>query len=115
MSTYTIAIIGPKDIISGFKALGVTPFNAEDGETALSILKKMKKDVENTDSTENKFATVIIIESIVQQIPIDEMDKISKGALPAVVAIPGLEGSHGAGVEKLRRLAERAIGSDILS
>jgi vacuolar-type H+-ATPase subunit F/Vma7 len=49
-----------------------------------------------------------------QDIPQDEMDKVSSGALPAIVALPGIEGSHGAGVAKLKRLAERAIGSDIL-
>lgn len=110
---YNVAIIGPKDIISGFKALGVIPFDAQDGDTALTILKKMKKDVEE-GSSETMFATVIIIESIANLIPVDEMDKITTGALPAIIALPGLEGSHGAGVAKLKRLAERAIGSDIL-
>jgi vacuolar-type H+-ATPase subunit F/Vma7 len=110
---YNVAIIGPKDIISGFKALGVIPFGAENGEEALDFLKQMKKDIdENTGG--QKFATVIMIESIAEDIPQDEMDKITAGALPAIVALPGLEGSHGAGVAKLKRLAERAIGSDIL-
>jgi vacuolar-type H+-ATPase subunit F/Vma7 len=111
---YKIAIIGPKDIISGFKALGVIPFDAEGGERALEILKEMKKDIDEGGDDVQKFATVIIIESIAQEISADEMDKITKGALPAIVALPGLEGSHGAGVAKLKRLAERAIGSDVL-
>ena len=114
MSTYNVAIIGPKDIISGFKALGVTPFDAKNGEIALEILKKIKNDIEE-GAEQDKYATVMIIESLVEQIPVEEMDKITKGALPAIVALPGLEGSHGAGIAKLKRLAERAIGSDILS
>lgn len=110
---YNVAIIGPKDIISGFKALGVTPFTANDGDEALAILKNIKKDIDE-GTADKRFATVIIIESIAQHIPVEEMDKITNGALPAIVALPGLEGSQGAGVAKLKRLAERAIGSDIL-
>jgi len=113
-ASYNIAIIGPKAIISGFKALGVTPFNAEEGVQALEILKKIKKDLDENTPDAQKFAVVIIIESIARDIPEGDMDKISDGALPAIVELPGLEKSHGAGVAKLKRLAEKAIGSDIL-
>ena len=110
---YKTAIIGPSNVISGFKALGVIPFNAEDGETAVEILKKIKKDLQA--ETEARFAVVIIIESLANKIPKDEFEKISRGALPAIVVLPGLEGSTGAGVAKLKQLAERAVGSDILN
>ena len=114
MTTYSVAIIGPKAIISGFRALGVIPFNAERGEQALEILKQIKKDIKENISDAQKFAVVIMIESIAKDIPEEEMEKILKGALPAIVELPGLEKSHGAGVAKLKRLAEKAIGSNIL-
>ena len=113
-TTHSVAIIGPGAIISGFRALGVTPFNVEEGEQALEILRQIKKDIEENTPDTQKFAVVIIIESIAKDIPKEDMDKISKGALPAIVELPGLERSHGAGVAKLKRLAEKAIGSDIL-
>ncbi len=109
---YKTAIIGPSNVISGFKALGVIPFDAEDGETALDVLKKIKKGTQN--ETDVKFAVVLIIENIANKIPADEFEKVSRGALPAILTLPGLEGSTGAGVEKLKSLAERAVGSDIL-
>ena len=111
---YKVAIIGPKDIISGFKALGVVPFDAKTGEEALLILKKMKKDIEENKTDEELFATVLIIESVMEEIHPDDKERLSHGALPAILALPGLEGSKGAGVAKLKSLAERAIGSDIL-
>lgn len=114
MTAYNIAIIGPKSVISGFKALDVTPFDAEDGDTALELLRTIKKDVETPGSPAKKFATVILIESIAQKISREDMEKVSRGALPAIVVLPGLEGSHGAGVAKLKALAEKAVGSDIL-
>lgn len=112
---YKTAIIGPKNVISGFKALGVVPFNAKNGEDALEILKNIKKEISKTSETSNKFAVVIVIESIANQIPSDEFEKVSRGVLPAILTLPGLEGSTGAGVAKLKSLAERAVGSDILS
>ena len=111
--SYTVAIIGPKAVISGFRALGVIPFDAEDSQTALDILKKIKRDLNDPNASE-KIATVIMIESIAHDIPSDELEKISRGALPALVLLPGLGGSHGVGVAKLKALAEKAIGSDIL-
>ncbi|MCK5096159.1 MAG: hypothetical protein KAR24_02265 [Candidatus Pacebacteria bacterium] len=113
-ASYNIAIIGPKTIISGFKALGVISFDAGNAEQALEILRKIKKDIDENTLDTKKFAVVIIIESIARDIPKEEMNKISDGALPAIVELPGLEKSHGAGVAKLKRLAEKAIGSDIL-
>jgi V/A-type H+-transporting ATPase subunit F len=114
MTTYNIAIIGPKDIILGYKALGVTPFVANEGTEAFAHLQKIKHDVEKGDKEESRFAVVIIIESIAKQIPVENMDKISQGALPAIVVLPGIEGSTGEGTAKLKRLAEKAVGSDIL-
>jgi len=111
---YKIAIIGPEKVVSGFRALDVKPFFVETGDEALGTLKTIKKDLSDGDETENKFAVVLIIENILQEIDPDELEKISQGALPAVVALPGTEGSTGAGVAKLKALAERAIGSDIL-
>lgn len=114
MSTYNTAIIGPKTVISGFKALGVTPFDAENGEEAALILTRIKSDLETSGDDATKYATVILIESIARDIAQDDMEKISRGALPAIVILPGLEKSQGSGVMKLKKLAEKAIGSDIL-
>jgi V/A-type H+-transporting ATPase subunit F len=115
MSKHNIAIIGPKPVISGFKALGVTPFNANSGEEALTVLQNIKKNlVDGASDSSQTFATVILIESIAHDIAHEDMEKVSRGALPAIVVLPGLEGSHGAGVAKLKSLAEKAIGSDIL-
>jgi len=111
---YKTAIIGPKDIISGFKALGVVPFDVKDGGEALEIIKSIKSKVIDGNGKEDKFAVIILIESIANRISEDEFAKVYGGALPAIVVLPGIEGSTGAGIKKLRSLAERAVGSDIL-
>lgn len=110
---YKIAIIGPQNVISGFKALGVTTFDAQDGEVALELLRKIKKDIAGEEGAE-KYAVVLVIESVMDQIPPEELEKLTHGALPAILSLPGIEGTQGAGVAKLKNLAEKAIGSDIL-
>lgn len=111
---YKVAIIGPKNVVSGFKALGVTSLEAQDSTETLVILKKIKKDIEEQTPDTDKFASVLVIESLLQGIPEEDMARISSGALPAIVALPGIEGSQGAGIAKLKKLTQRAIGSDIL-
>jgi hypothetical protein len=43
-----------------------------------------------------------------------EYAKVVEGVLPAVVLLPGPEGSSGFAIERLRRLAEQAVGSAII-
>lgn len=110
MSSYRIAIIGPKDVVSGFRALGVTVFPATDGEELLGALRNARRSTEQ----DQQYAVVLVIESLVRDVPEDVWAKATEGVLPAVTVLPGLEGSRGEGVRALKRLAERAIGSDIL-
>lgn len=112
---YNIAIIGPKEITFGFKTLGVIPLEAKNSDEVLAVLKKIKKDIDENRVDVQKFAMVMVIENLLETVPNDEIAKITSGALPAVLALPGLEGSCGAGVSKLKQLAEKAIGSNILA
>jgi len=110
---YKIAIIGPSDIVSGFKALGVDIFDAHTAEEALHQLKTIKKNTLDTQS-DNKYAIVCIIEDLMVSVNQTEYAKIVEGPLPAVVILPGPEGSKGFALQRLRRLAERAVGSSII-
>jgi len=115
MSTYRTAIIGPTDVISGFRALGVDAYPATTGTAMLETLLRLKRaSTEDVVASEDKYAVVIVIESLVAEVPSEEWEKMAGGVLPAVVVLPGVEGTSGQGVRSLRRLAERAVGSDIL-
>lgn len=112
-SEYKIAIVGPSDTVSGFKALGVDSFQAQTAEEALEQLKVIKKQtLDPTSST--KYAVVCIIEDLVTLVDQAEYAKVVEGPLPAVVLLPGPEGSSGFAIERLRRLAEKAVGSAII-
>jgi V/A-type H+-transporting ATPase subunit F len=110
---YKIAIVGPLDTVSGFKALGVDSFQAATADEALEQLRTIKQMTLDPDST-TKYAIVCIIEDLVTLVDQAEYAKVVEGALPAVVLLPGPEGSSGFAIERLRRLAEKAVGSSII-
>lgn len=110
---YKIAIVGPTDTVSGFKALGVEAFAATNAEEALAQLKKIKQQTTDPQSTE-KYAVVCIIEDLIVSVDQSEYAKVVEGPLPAVVILPGLSGSQGFAINRLRGLAEKAVGSAII-
>jgi V/A-type H+-transporting ATPase subunit F len=110
---YKIAIIGPLDTVSGFKALGADSFPAHTAAEALAQLKQIKDETRNPDSA-NNYAVVCVIEDLVAEVDQAEYAKVVDGPLPAVVLLPGLEGSSGFALARLRALAEKAVGSSII-
>lgn len=110
---YKIAIIGPADVVSGFRALGVEVLNATDTATAIEQLRSVKQRTATPDSNE-KYAVVCVIEDLLTGVDQAEYAKIVSGPLPAVVLLPGTAGSQGYALDRLRSLAERAIGSAII-
>lgn len=101
---YKIAIIGNHEEILGFKALGLFPIAVNSTEDAK---KKFDEIVNNND-----FAIVFVTEN--WALKIQDVLLEHRGALPAVVTIPNYAGSKGMGEQKLRKIVEQAVGSDIL-
>ncbi len=110
---YNIAIVGPSDTVSGFKALGVEAFPAVNAEEVLEQLRAIKQQTTDPESTK-KYAIVCVIEDLVATVDQAEYAKVVEGPLPAVVLLPGPEGSQGFAINRLRGLAEKAVGSAII-
>ena len=93
--------------------MGVVTFDARNGEGALSQLRSIR--THNEDSSQSDaFAVVCIIETLLTEVDQAEYRKLTSGALPAVVSLPGPEGATGFSIERLRSLAEQAVGSAII-
>ncbi len=112
-SQYKIAIIGPSDVVSGFRVLGVESFVAHNSEEVLGQLKKIKQ-LANSGEAKSIYAVVCIIEDLMIGIDEKEYAKAVNGPLPAVVILPSAKGSQGLAEARLRKLAERAIGAAII-
>lgn len=99
-----IAVIGGRDSVLGFRALGLETCIAETGEQARAALRRMAKE---------DYAIVYITEHLAAQIPA-ELARRREDTSPAVILIPGREGSLGIGMAGVRTAAEKAVGADIL-
>lgn len=110
---YKIAIIGPTDTVSGFKALGVETLEATTGVEVLAHLREVKRLAADPDSA-TKYAVVCVIEDLMADIDQAEYAKAVAGPLPAVVLLPGATGSQGFAIGRLRQLAEQAVGASII-
>ncbi len=107
---YEIAIIGPREQVLGFSAVGVRAFFADDFETARDHLFVLKKAIEKG---EEAIGILLVQEDFLAELSSEEYEKLSAGALPAIIPLPGISGGMGFGHEKIRRIVEKAVGSDI--
>lgn len=101
---YKIAVIGGRETVIGFKALGLDVFPAADEKQALEAFK--------TCARAEEYAIIYLEESFAAALA-PETDKYKDAPAPAVILIPGKEGSLGLGQSALKAAVERAVGSDI--
>ena len=103
MSKYRIAVLGDKDSVLGFKALGLDVFPAETVEEAKQTLHQLAKET---------YAIIYITEQLAADIPAD-IARYKTTVTPAVILIPGKTGSLDLGAQALQSAVERAVGADI--
>ena len=101
---YKIAVLGDADSVLGFKALGLDVFPAETVEEAKSTLHRLAKD---------SYAVVYLTEQLACHMN-DELARYKDDLTPAVILIPGKEGSLGIGMANVKKSVERAVGADSL-
>ncbi|MBU1167018.1 V-type ATP synthase subunit F [Patescibacteria group bacterium] len=102
---YKLAILGSEDAILGFKALGVVPHAINSKDELVAKLKGICKSEE--------YAVVLITEDFFSEAK-EEVFELSQRPLPAIIPIPSHKGTTGVGQEKIKRIVEQAVGSDIL-
>ncbi|EKD48106.1 MAG: ATP synthase, subunit F [uncultured bacterium] len=113
MSNYKIAIVGPKDTVLGFKAVGLEAHSALDRDQAVEKLYKLKA-AKQEGSEKPQYAIIFIIEYLAMQIPEADHKKLTSSTMPAIIPIPGPKGTTGFGMRRISGIVEKAVGSDIL-
>ena len=81
-----IAVMGDRDSIYGFRALGLETFTVTDIEEGAKLLKRL---------ADNGYGVIYMI-------------------TPAIILIPGVFGNTGEGIARVKGSVEQAVGSDIL-
>ena len=101
---HKIAVLGSRETIMGFKALGLEVFPVENGEEARKTFKTL--------THAGDFAIIYVEENLAADLEAD-MAKVKDLPTPAVILIPGRSGSLGLGQKALAAAVERAVGSAI--
>lgn len=102
---YNVAVLGDRDSVLGFKALGLEVFFADTKDQAAEQIHTLAK---------KKYAVIYITETLAAQIP-QEIAQYKDEVMPAIILIPGKQGSLGISMENLKRSVERAVGVDIFN
>ena len=100
---YKIAVLGDRDSIMGFKALGLDTHFVETTEEARHTLHRLAKE---------EYAIIYITEQLAADISAD-IGRYKTSVTPAVILIPGKNGSLGMAAQALQSAVERAVGADI--
>lgn len=113
---YKIAIVGTRDAVSGFALLGVDIVPVEGKQEAVEALIRLKREMapDAGGIERNVYAIIFITEDLASGISPDDEKKLARGALPAIIPLPSHQGATGYGLQRLKRIVERAVGSDIL-
>ena len=101
-----IAVIGGRETVMGFKALGLETCPAADAQEAARILRRLTRESQD-------YAIIYIEETLAQELS-GEIDRYKDSPSPAIILIPGREGSIGLGQSALKAAVERAVGTNIL-
>ena len=101
---YKIAVMGDRDSVLGFKALGLDVYFVEEADEARHTLHRLARE---------DYAIIYVTEQLSTRIAAD-IARYKDCVTPAVILIPGKEGSLGIGMRNLENSVMRAVGADIL-
>lgn len=101
---FKIAVMGDRDSIYGFAAIGVDIFPVESREEAAKIIKRL---------AESQYAVIYITEELHAKLD-NEIERYRQNRVPAIIPIPGAYGNTGRGMLDIKKSVERAVGSDII-
>ena len=101
---YKIAVMGDRDSVLGFRALGLDVYPCEDPNEARKTLHRLAR---------NDYAVIYITEQLSALVS-GAIDRYKDEVTPAIILIPGKNGSLGMGERALQSAVERAVGADIL-
>ena len=101
---YNIAVLGDRDSVLGFAALGLDTFPVKDAVEAQRQFRQLAG---------GNYAVIYMTEAAAEWLR-EDIDKVRTQLTPAVILIPGTQGNTGEGMRNVHRSVEQAVGSDIL-
>ena len=97
-----IAVLGDRESVLGFLALGLDVRPAETAQEGREALRELAQTC----------AVIFVTETLAQELA-PEIARYKDDVMPAVILIPGKGGSLGLAGHALQAAVERAVGADI--
>lgn len=101
---YKIAAVGDWDSVMGFRALGLTTCPVSSAPEAREVIRNLARE---------DCAVIFLTEQLAKDLS-DVLQRYKDELRPAIILIPGREGSLGIGRQNIQQSIERAVGADIL-
>ena len=99
-----IGVIGDRDSVLLFKAVGLDVYFEDDGEKANRTLHRLARE---------GYAAVFVTEKLYAACA-ETVDEFKSQPYPAIIPIPDNSGTQGTGMAALKQNVEKAVGVDIL-
>lgn len=99
-----VGVIGDKDSVLGFRALGLSVFTPEEDIEIRKTIETMVKD---------EYGVIFITEEYAKRVE-ETIDRYDNSVTPAIILIPSNKGSLNIGKDRIITNVEKALGSNIL-
>jgi len=99
-----IGVVGDKDSVLAFKALGIDVFPVVEFDEAKRTVDKLAR---------NNYAVIFVTEQVAEGIE-ETIERYNKEVLPAVILIPSNQGTLNIGMQRISDNVEKAVGVNIL-
>lgn len=101
---YKVAVVGDKDSVLVFKALGIDVFTPVEKDDIRRVVDDLARD---------KYGVIFITEQLAATVP-ETISRYDDEMIPAVILIPSNQGTLNIGMDRINRSVEKAVGSNIL-
>ena len=99
-----IGVVGDKDSVLAFKALGIDVFPVLGPEEARKTIDRLAM---------NDYAVIFVTEQVAKDVG-ETIDRYNRETLPAVILIPSNQGTLNIGMQRISDNVEKAVGVNIL-
>ena len=101
-----IAVIGDRESVYGYAALGLNCYFTVSGEDNTALFKRLCQS--------QNYGIIYVTEAAAEELE-KEIAKLRSQPTPAVILIPGASGNTGEGLRAVKLSVEKAVGSDIFN
>jgi V/A-type H+-transporting ATPase subunit F len=99
-----IGVVGDKDSVLAFKALGIDVFSVAGNDEARKTIDKLAM---------NDYAVIFVTEQVAVGIT-ETIERYTRQMLPAIILIPSNQGTLNIGMKRISDNVEKAVGVNIL-